>query len=181
MSRYGRNFRRFGRTVAMVAPWLLTIGLAIAGADAAQAFPKTKALLLGQAAADSGLIRAGFCPNGEDVCPDERSETYAPARVHVRRWEAEPEPEPYVRRERPATEDCVEQERYAAHSYVPRDRRVTRRLDESVDDDDFCGIRCWYRRLRNGYCGRGCDYYRFRLTEFPEGKLGRRHVQVACR
>jgi hypothetical protein len=26
-----------------------------------------------------------------------------------------------------------------------------------------CGIRCWYWRLRYGYCGPGCDYYRFRL------------------
>ncbi len=25
-----------------------------------------------------------------------------------------------------------------------------------------CGVRCWYKRLTTGYCGRGCDYYRFR-------------------
>jgi len=26
-----------------------------------------------------------------------------------------------------------------------------------------CGIRCWYWRLRQGYCGPGCDYYSYRL------------------
>ena len=26
-----------------------------------------------------------------------------------------------------------------------------------------CGIRCWYWRLRHGYCGPGCEYYGYRL------------------
>lgn len=34
-----------------------------------------------------------------------------------------------------------------------------------------CGIRCWYWRLRYGYCGPGCEYYRYRLDRrrgFPD-------------
>lgn len=29
-----------------------------------------------------------------------------------------------------------------------------------------CGVRCMYERLRNGFCGPGCDYYYFRLKEY---------------
>jgi hypothetical protein len=25
-----------------------------------------------------------------------------------------------------------------------------------------CGVRCWYKRLTSGYCGRGCEYYLYR-------------------
>ncbi|MDX2265953.1 MAG: hypothetical protein NW215_13410 [Hyphomicrobiales bacterium] len=25
-----------------------------------------------------------------------------------------------------------------------------------------CGAGCWYRRLKDGYCGHGCDYYLYR-------------------
>jgi hypothetical protein len=34
-----------------------------------------------------------------------------------------------------------------------------------------CGIRCWYWRLRNGYCGPGCEYYYYRLNHF-ERRVG---------
>lgn len=37
--------------------------------------------------------------------------------------------------------------------------------------DTACGIRCWYWRLREGYCGRGCDYYQFRAYDYPYGQL----------
>jgi hypothetical protein len=30
-------------------------------------------------------------------------------------------------------------------------------------DPPNCGIRCWYWRLRRGYCGPGCEYYAYRL------------------
>jgi hypothetical protein len=46
-------------------------------------------------------------------------------------------------------------------------------------DADACGIRCWYWRLRHGYCGPGCAYYRFRMYHF-EGKPGQRHPYYAC-
>ena len=46
-------------------------------------------------------------------------------------------------------------------------------------DADACGIRCWYWRLRHGYCGPGCAYYRFRMYHF-EGKPGHRHPYYAC-
>ena len=32
-----------------------------------------------------------------------------------------------------------------------------------------CGIRCTYGRLRNGFCGPGCDWYRFRMYEYRQG------------
>jgi hypothetical protein len=46
-------------------------------------------------------------------------------------------------------------------------------------DADSCGIRCWYWRLRHGYCGPGCAYYRFRMYHF-EGKPGHRHPYYGC-
>lgn len=38
-----------------------------------------------------------------------------------------------------------------------------------------CGIRCWYWRLRHGYCGPGCDYYRYRMHHY-----GKDRSQYAC-
>lgn len=38
---------------------------------------------------------------------------------------------------------------------------------EAYDYDPYygytCGVRCWYKRLTSGYCGRGCEYYLYRL------------------
>ena len=50
-------------------------------------------------------------------------------------------------------------------------------------DADACGIRCWYWRLRHGYCGPGCAYYKYRFHNYPEGKPGHRasrHPDYAC-
>ncbi len=50
-------------------------------------------------------------------------------------------------------------------------------------DADACGIRCWYWRLRHGYCGPGCAYYKYRFYSFPEGKPGHHaghHPHYAC-
>jgi hypothetical protein len=88
---------------------------------------------------------------------------------------------PYVVEEHVEKPDCV-QERYAAHTEVVIERPVIRETYRSVETyDEPCGVRCWYKRLRAGYCGRGCDYYRFRMTQFPEGRLRHRRTQVACR
>lgn len=48
-------------------------------------------------------------------------------------------------------------------------------------DADACGIRCWYWRLRHGYCGPGCEYYRYRLQlRDRDGIPIRRHPRSAC-
>lgn len=47
-------------------------------------------------------------------------------------------------------------------------------------DADACGVRCWYWRLRHGYCGPGCDYYRYRMHEYPAGKPGHHDSRYAC-
>lgn len=54
--------------------------------------------------------------------------------------------------------------------------------EEVARDERFCGVRCWYQRIREGHCGRGCDYYMFRLRHFPSGRFGDHgHRRVACR
>ena len=35
--------------------------------------------------------------------------------------------------------------------------------------DERCGAFCWFRRVRNGYCGHGCDAYRERVMFQPIG------------
>lgn len=131
------------------------------------------------------VARAGYCGEDDVSCVEYEVERYPGPRVHPRNWEPEPEPEPIpyvVEEHEEKAVDCVE-ERYAARTEVVVERRPaireTRRVVESYDE--FCGVRCWYKRLRAGYCGRGCDYYRFRMTEFPEGRVRHRRVQVACR
>jgi hypothetical protein len=37
-----------------------------------------------------------------------------------------------------------------------------------------CGVRCMYQRLREGYCGPGCDYYLFRMYEYRYGRPPRK-------
>jgi hypothetical protein len=35
--------------------------------------------------------------------------------------------------------------------------------------DEKCGFLCWYRRIRAGYCGHGCDWYRERVSFYGSG------------
>jgi hypothetical protein len=171
---------RFWRHVAgparQVVCWMLCALSLSAGAALAvpQAAPGV-ALSSWKALAAGLVISAGFCEEG-GPCPAYEPGPYAAGPVHARRWE--PAPEPYVEEHTPvpAKPDCIE-ERYAAHPYAGG--RPTVPL-HSEDYDESCGIKCWYRKLRDGYCGRGCDYYRFRMTQFREGRLGG-GVHVACR
>ncbi|ADP71392.1 hypothetical protein Rvan_2167 [Rhodomicrobium vannielii ATCC 17100] len=56
-------------------------------------------------------------------------------------------------------------DRYDESSYRCRDRGC----------GDDCGVFCWYKRVRSGYCGHGCDTYRervryetgYRTVEYP--------------
>lgn len=47
------------------------------------------------------------------------------------------------------------------------ERRHHRRDGDSASFG--CGIRCWYWRLRHGYCGPGCNYYRYRMHHYEKG------------
>jgi hypothetical protein len=124
------------------------------------------------------LVRAGLCPQGEP-CKVHQEPSYEPHKGRPRDWrpaahgvayETEP-PTVYIE------EECAE-ERPRARRYVAHPPPVY----EGPGWHEYCGIRCWYRRLREGYCGRGCEYYFFRLTEFPEGKLSRyRQRRAACK
>jgi hypothetical protein len=123
------------------------------------------------------VIRAGLCGEGRDPCPAYEPSPYAAAPDRARRWQPAPEPYPVEHTVVEAKPDCAEA-RYAAHPYTAYDASIFHR--PRVTYEEPCGIKCWYQRLRAGYCGRGCDYYRFRMTQFPEGRLGD-EVQVACR
>lgn len=57
-------------------------------------------------------------------------------------------------------------------------RQVVTQGRRATHDADACGIRCWYWRLRYGYCGPGCEYYRYRMYHY--GKDGYHHPRYAC-
>jgi hypothetical protein len=46
-------------------------------------------------------------------------------------------------------------------------------VPEPYDYDPYrgygCGVRCWYKRLTSGYCGRGCEYYLYRTGRSRHG------------
>ncbi len=53
--------------------------------------------------------------------------------------------------------------------------RGYRRCEGDSCEEGGCGLYCWYHRVRNGYCGHGCEEYRehvrferdYRLFEYP--------------
>jgi hypothetical protein len=55
-------------------------------------------------------------------------------------------------------------------------RRIVTRGRRATLDADSCGIRCWYWRLRHGYCGPGCEYYRYRMYHYGQDH----HPRSAC-
>jgi hypothetical protein len=71
-------------------------------------------------------------------------------------------------------EDCVppaDFRRRAYDDYPPRariddrldDYPPPRRRDERADPPPpYCDAGCWFRRMKAGYCGHGCEYYRYR-------------------
>lgn len=98
----------------------------------------------------------------------------------------------------PCVEPCAER-RYADRGYDPIAREIDR-LDTAQpaegciegpppdierrrvipDSHGLCGIRCWYWRLRHGYCGPGCEWYRYWANE-RKSPPGPRHARHACR
>jgi hypothetical protein len=173
---------RFWRGVAgsarQVLCWMLCVLSLSAGAAwaAPQATPGL-AVSSWQVLAARPVISAGFCEDDGGPCPAYDPGPYAAQPHRARRWEPAPEPSVEERTIVHAKPDCVE-EHYAAHPYAGGRPTVPPHSEEVYDES--CGVKCWYRKLRDGYCGRGCDYYRFRMTEFREGRLGG-GVHVACR
>jgi hypothetical protein len=174
--------RGISSTILQASGWIVLLAAILAGAmpGAALALPGVQTIAgLGRALhSEAGLpmIRASGCADDGAACPDDGP---PPIRGRVSRWEPVPERHavPY---EPPAYEEPCLEDRRPARTYVYHAPPPPR--DYPVYEGDWCGIRCWYRRLRAGYCGRGCDYYRFRLTEFPQGKLGvYRDRRYACR
>lgn len=118
-------------------------------------------------AGPSALQRAAYCERGRP-CPDD-----------------EPESRPY-KVGPPVEVPCDEapMPRVYAYRADPPQGYVERRgyEEEEVREERVCGVRCWYRRIREGHCGRGCDYYLFRLRHFPSGRFGvHSERRVACR
>ena len=96
----------------------------------------------------------------------------------------------------PCVGSCAET-RYAERGYDPIAREIERlepapppgsceedphieRRRVIPDSSGLCGIRCWYWRMRHGYCGPGCEYYRYWANE-RTGHPGPRHPRHACR
>jgi hypothetical protein len=122
------------------------------------------------------VISVGLCDEDREPCPGYRRPA-VDRPVHAGRWD--PAPERYVE-ERPAIPppaDCAP-DPYVAQGYTIAPVVAPPAVDYYGEP---CWIKCWYNRLREGYCGRGCDYYRFRMTRFPEGPLYQGAVRVTCR
>ena len=181
------EIRRLGRAIAHSCKQaLVCIACALSlGAGGAVAAPYAQPGEAFRAAHDWALpplVRVGLCGSDDDPCPAYERAPVSRS-VHTRRRDPEPDLPLYEERiveERVVAQpvpDCVE-ERVAVRTHVVQETTVPLRTETY---DEPCGVRCWYKRLRAGYCGRGCDYYRFRMTEFPAGPLGRNRVQVACR
>jgi len=176
IGRVGGKITHYGRQV--LAWTVCALALGAGGAVAAPYAQPGQALQSGHEWAMQPLVRAGLCGQDDGPCPEYERPRIAHT-VHTRRWE--PEPEPPVYEERTIIQrapDCVE-DRVAVRTHVVHETTAPLRSPETFDEP--CGIRCWYKRLRAGYCGRGCDYYRFRMTQFPGGRLGSDRIQVACR
>lgn len=166
-----RPFHALRRHWRLVVLTLCAAAIQAAGANALTATAPVAGLEA--AAAEAGpaaLQSAAYCERGRP-CPDDEPEA-RPSRpytvgppVEVPCDEA-PLPRVYTYRADPP------------QGYVER-----RAYEEDVAQDErYCGIRCWYRRIREGYCGRGCDYYLFRLRHFPSGRFGdHSERRVACR
>lgn len=174
-SEIHRIWQKIARSAGQALVWMacavcFSAGSALA-APHAQPGPAFKSWLAWTA---RPVIRAGLCAEDGEPCAY-RPGPYAGRPVQARRREPEPHVyEPAAGDPRP---DCAE--RPVVQTHAVRETITHERSPETYEEP--CGVKCWYARLRAGYCGRGCDYYRFRMTQFPEGRLDSDRVQVACR
>lgn len=75
----------------------------------------------------------------------------------------DPAPRTFHRRDR-YKDDWRDDFHDRRHSYRERREADVRdnRHDRTRRVESYCGSLCWYRRLKSGYCGHGCDYYQYR-------------------
>lgn len=111
------------------------------------------------AKAQNGVLfsPARYCEEGYECGEPERGTEYreriiVDEDVHYERgWYTRPEP-----RERYIETECEKD--YEVVEVLP--------VPEPYYYDPYrgytCGVRCWYKRLTSGYCGRGCEYYLYR-------------------
>jgi hypothetical protein len=188
------QFRTKARKVQSVFAWrgvCLVLAACLAMIEAGQAHAVTHGSVnaaFSHAQTGQDLIRVGVCSDGSYGCSDHPRRPAPPPDGHVSRWEPYPGPpvEPYYTTDEyelpPHIEPLppCEPVEYASHGYV-RDALPPREPYIGYDED-YCGVRCWYRRLKAGYCGRGCDYYNYRLHAYQPGSLRRYGPnRFACR
>ena len=136
----------------------LSLGVPPHPAHAAPLTPDTIAAAVAPARTADGIVRVGACREGCEDCNDCPTEIdIAPRDDPIAREIERSGPPPLT----PCETDQV----------VTRGRRAT-------PDADSCGIRCWYWRLRHGYCGPGCEYYRYRMYHY--GNPTYHHPRYAC-
>ncbi len=163
---------------------VVSIGFTLLQAGTASALPSGATARLGGDAGygriEMPLVRSGYCPDDGRPCPDDVPPRYAEAPANGPDWR----PDRHVYPPQDGPDGCPP-ERYERHAYAGAPGEPAPPPPPGYGGppwEEWCGVRCWYRRLRAGYCGRGCDYYRFRMYEFPEGKLGRYGGRrVVCR
>lgn len=190
------QFRTKARKVQSVFAWrgaclFLAVCLAMVEASPVHALtPGSVDAAFGPAQADTrkDLIRVGVCSDGSYGCSDHVRRPPPPPDPHVSRWERYPGPpaEPTYSRDGYDLPSHIEPlppcepVEYASRGYA---RDALPPPEPYMDyGEDYCGVRCWYRRLKAGYCGRGCDYYRYRLHAYPTGSLRRYGSnRFACR
>jgi hypothetical protein len=158
------QFRRHWRLV------VLTLCALVIQTGAANALNAAFAIPAQQDAGPVAAQPAAYCERGRP-CPEEEEAPSRPYKVGP-----------------PVEVPCEAEERPLPRIYTyradPPGGYVERRAyeDEVVREESYCGVRCWYRRIREGHCGRGCDYYMFRLRHFPSGRfVGGSDQRVVCR
>lgn len=112
-------------------------------------------------------MQAGYCEGDYDCeAPGKSAQYHAPGgeydQHYDKGWYAKPD-----RTERHVTTDCVEE--YEVVEVLP----IPEPYDYNPHSDYRCGVRCWYRRLTSGYCGRGCEYYLYRVGKSRQNCSGR--------
>jgi hypothetical protein len=168
--------RRWGRDEGMIAQpnghrWILQViqglclgavigmGAALSAILPAHAFPlSTNAQALSHEAGADALARPAAGPPCVEPCAETRyaERGYDPIAREIERLEPAPPPG-----------SCEEEPHIERRRVVP-------------DSSGLCGIRCWYWRLRHGYCGPGCEWYRYWANE-RTSPPGPRHPRYACR
>ncbi len=149
----------FLRTV-LTAGIVLALGAGVLPGRLADAAPLTPAALAAKAA--PGILRVGACREGCADCND------CPTEIDIAPRRA-------------ARDDPIAREihRFGPAPLEPCERnQVVTSGRRATLDADSCGIRCWYWRLRHGYCGPGCEYYRYRMYNW--GKQNYHQPRYAC-